>query len=192
MTDDTRPGCPFGFDGRPGSRPLVAPAMAREERPALSPAPIVPGEGGRPTGRCLCGGVSFRIDTEVSKVFADHVEAARRWTGGIALTLVVRATNTTFHGWGGIVHYAHTEAERRCFCRRCGSSLFARRVEPAALSGMLSLSAGALDEPLPETLTLAAETAIDRKPGYYALAGERRRMTEEEVEALFAPRPAAE
>lgn len=193
MSDDTKPRCPFGFDAAPGTpdaQVFVTPAMARDKLPTMTRERVEPGAEGKLTGRCLCGVVSFSVDTAVSKVFANHDEASRRWSGGIGLTLVVRATNTTFCGWGNIVHYAHTERERHCFCRVCGSSLFVRHVAPPALDGMLSVSAGALDHPLRADLVLAAETAIDAKPAYYALAGERRRLTQEEVEAMVAPRTA--
>ena len=58
------------------------------------------------------------------------------------------------------------------------------------MDGMISLSAGCLDTF--EDLTLAAETYIDAKPDFYTFEGERRGLTEAEVEAMYAPRTAAE
>jgi hypothetical protein len=186
--------CPFGFgatDSQPGfAHSAVPEAMSRDKLPELLKAPVEVGEDGLRTGRCLCGRVSFKIKTAAEKVFANHDAASRRWTGGVAMTMMVRATNTAFHGWGNVVQFGSSERARQCFCRICGTSLFVRHVQPEAMDGMLSLSAGCLDAH--DGLTLAAETYVDRKPDFYAFAGERRGLTEAEVEAMFAPRPAAE
>jgi len=104
--------------------------------------------------------------------------------GGIALTVLVRASSTEFHGWGYIVQYAGSDRDRHCFCRICGTSIFVRHVAPDAMDGMISLSTGTFDDPRP--LRLAAETCIDCKPECYALAGDCHRLTQAEVEGMFA------
>jgi hypothetical protein len=55
------------------------------------------------------------------------------------------------------------------------------------MDGMLSISAGALDSL--DGLTLAGETHVDQKPDAYDFAGERRKMTTADVEAMYKPRP---
>ena len=186
--------CPFGFGNTDTqseySHSAVPQAMSRDKLPELLKAPVEVGEEGLRTGRCLCGRVSFKIRTPVQKVFANHDATSRRWSGGVSMTMMGRATNTSFHGWGNIVQHASSDRERQCFCRLCGTSLFVRHVQPEAMDGMISLSAGCLDTF--EDLTLAAETYIDAKPDFYTFEGERRGLTEAEVEAMYAPRTAAE
>lgn len=193
MTDDLQRGkCPFGFDAPAGSdraEVLVTPAMSREHLPRMAPAPIEPGDGGLPTGRCLCGKITFRIDRPVSAVFVNYDEASRRWTGGLAMTMVLRATGTTFHNWGYMVHFASSDRERHCFCRVCGSSVLVRYVDPPAMNGMVSLSAGVLDRL--EGLELKAETYADERPDFITLEGDHRRLSAGEIRAMFAsPAPA--
>jgi hypothetical protein len=185
MTKTSQAKCPFGFDAPPGSdvdHVAVAPAMARALLPDMSQTPIEPGTDGLPTGRCLCGAVSFRINQPVDKVSANYDDASRRWTGGIAMTIMVRATSMTFHGWGRAVQYAGRDRDRRhCFCRTCGSSLFIRHVQPEAINGMLSISIGALDSL--DGLVLAAETHVDLKPAFFTFAGDRPGITSDQIAA---------
>ena len=142
MEGKTGGACPFGFGNGGGAaaadftHAAIAPAMSRGALPEFAKEPVEPGQGGLRTGRCLCGAVSFAIRTKADKVFANHDAASRRWTGGIGLTLMVRATNTTFHGWGSIVQFSGSERDRHCFCRLCGTSMFIRHVEPEAMDGM--------------------------------------------------------
>lgn len=189
--------CPFGFgdsDPKQGSagytHSAMPTAMPRDKLPELVKEPIAEGEDGLRTGRCLCGEVSFKIKTKADKVFANHDADSRRWTGGVALTVMVRASNTAFHGWGRVVQHATNDRDRHCFCRVCGSSLFVRHVLPEAMDGMISISAGCLDST--EGLVLAADTYVDAKPGYYTFEGNRRGMTTAEIEAMQAPKTAAE
>ena len=189
MSDISQARCPFGFDAptaSPDEHIAIAAAMPRALLPEMSTAPIEPSADGLPTGRCLCGVISFRINKPVEKVFANHDEASRRWTGGVAMTVMVRATNMTFHGWGRAVQYAGWNRDQRhCFCRTCGSSLFVRHVRPEAINGMLSISIGAFDSL--EGLTLAAETHVDLKPGFFSFAGDHRGITANEIEAMYDP-----
>lgn len=181
--------CPFGFgsDATPtsGSKHANMPAaMRRDQLPELVKSSIEPGEDGQRTGRCLCGAVSFRINTGADKVFASHDPALRRWTGGVSMTVMVRAKNTTFHGWGNVVQYPRSDREMMCFCRLCGSSLFVRHTQPAAMDGMLSLSAGCLDDH--EALNLTAELHADKRPDFFAFEGDRRELNSDEIEAGFS------
>ena len=187
--DETPEGeCPFGYgsEARSNSRhTAAAPALHRDKLPVLVKETIEPGADGGVTGRCLCGAVSYRINKPVTRIFANHDRTSRRWTGGIALTIMIRATSMDFHGWGHIVSYSSSPRESQCFCRLCGSSLFVRYAQPEAMNGMLGLSAGSLDTM--DGMGLAGETHIDHKPEIYEFAGERRTMTEVEIEKMFAP-----
>jgi hypothetical protein len=193
MSEQSEAKCPFGYgaDGAiaPGTstHAVMTKALSRDKLPKLAPEPIAVGAEGKQTGRCLCGRVSFSFDKPVERILANHDEMSRRWSGGVALTIMVRAVNMTFHGWGALVHYAQSEREALGFCRTCGSSVFVRHLTPESMDGMLSVSAGALDQF--DGLTLAGETHIDQKPEVYAFSGERRQMTTAEVEVMYQPRP---
>ena len=195
MKDNVESKCPFGFGNdaaSEGAAPTesyasthqaMAPALSRAKLPELVKEPIEPGQDNLPTGRCLCGKVSFQVNKPVEKVFANHDAASRRWTGGIALTFMIRATNTKFNGWGSLVHRQANEREVHGFCRICGSSMFVRHLAPEMMDGMLSISAGTLDST--DGMRLAAETYVDEKPALYSFDGERRMMTGAEVESMF-------
>lgn len=196
MDDVSEGKCPFGFGGdnadasKPGyTHSAVTPALSRDQLPKLVPNPIKPGVGKLQTGRCLCGAVSYSIDKPAEKVFANHSASSRRWAGGIALTVMIKANNTTFHGWGHIVSYNTSQRENHCFCRLCGSSIFIRHLQPELMEGMISLSAGALDSL--DGMKLAGETYFDCKPDLYEFKGDRKTMTEAEVDAIYDLHPSA-
>lgn len=192
MTETTDSKCPFGFGSTSETiagaytHSVVTPALSREKLPKFSPIPISANVDGKQTGRCLCGKVSFSFDKPVERILANHDAAQRRWTGGVALTIMARAVNMTFSGWGGLVQYAASDREVLCFCRICGSSVFSRHLRPESMDGMLSISAGALDSL--DGLVLAGETHVDQKPDAYDFAGERRKMTTSDVDAMYQPR----
>ena len=198
-TTDTGAKCPFGFGATPaspgtgtGSDPAPEPvrhmsmplAMKREHLPDLVRAEIQPGQDGLPTGRCLCGKVSFQIKRPVGMVFANHDPVSRRRSGGVAMTIMIRARNTVFNGWGHLVNYPASDRDVSCFCRVCGSPVLVRHVAPAAMDGMISLSAGLLDQT--DGLTLAADLCHDEKPGYYAFEGQRRVINADDIARMFA------
>lgn len=185
--------CPFGFgaettetktDASYGERHMgMAKGLARDDLPELVRAPIEPGTDSHRTGRCLCGKVSFRINRPVEMVFANHDEASRRRSGGVSLTLMIRAKNTTFNGWGHLVHYPLSEQETSCFCRACGSPVLSYYTAPEPMAGMARISTGALDNT--EGLRLTADISTDAKPAYYDFVGERRSISSTELAKMF-------
>ena len=190
--------CPFGFGARAGqaetdeapARPAtgqhmgMARSLSRDRLPELLRAPVAEGQDGLPTGRCLCGKVSFQLKRPAEMVFANHDSTSRKRSGGVSLTLMVRATNTAFSGWGNLVHYPLSARETSCFCRACGTPLLTYFTDPAPMNGMAQISAGALDST--EGLRLAADISDDEKPGYYAFEGERRKISGEELAAMVS------
>lgn len=199
MTDNTASKCPFGFgagssapspDATDGAAPAygthaaMAAGLSRDKLPELLREPVQPGADGLPTGRCLCGKISYQIKRPISMVFANHDAASRRRSGGMSLTVMIGATNTAFSGWGHLVHYMISERETSCFCRVCGTPVFLRYAQPAAMDGMISISAGTLDST--EGLRLAADISDDERPAYYAFANERRAISAAELEAMFS------
>jgi hypothetical protein len=123
------------------------------------------------TGRCLCGSVSIRATPE-PHVTACHCGMCRRWGGGPLLVLDC-GDGAVFEG-GEVARYGSSDWAERGFCARCGTHLFYFLV-PA---GRYIVPAGLFDEQ--PGLSLESEIYIDRKPAYYAFAGERTRQTEAE------------
>lgn len=133
----------------------------------------------RISGQCLCGAVAFDLPS-VSHVDACHCGMCRRWTGGVFIGVDVQEHDLRFTCQDGLAWYDSSEWAMRGFCRACGSSLF-YRFKP--LPERWSVLAGALD--LPAGVPLTKEIFIDSKPDYYALAGDRPRLTAVETLAEF-------
>ncbi|NPD14385.1 hypothetical protein HOY34_04120 [Xinfangfangia sp. D13-10-4-6] len=200
MKDQVESKCPFGFgggsaatetSGQPAAAPGEAyrhmgmtPGMNRDKLPELLREPIEEGAEGLATGRCLCGKVTFKIKQPVSMVFANHDATSRRRSGGVSLTIMLRATSTAFSGWGSLVNYQVSDREVSCFCRICGTPVLTRYLAPEAMTGMISLQVGVLDST--EGLRLAADISHDEKPDFYAFAGERRVINSTELEGMFS------
>ena len=96
------------------------------------------------TGRCLCGGVSYRIHGPRRHIVNCHCENCRRTHGHIAaytavaradLELVEQATLQWYHDASPDTH--------RGFCNVCGASLF---WDARDGSNRLSVAAGSLDD----------------------------------------------
>jgi len=192
MKDEAAGKCPFGFGAASGegdqsyasvAHSALAIAIDREDLPEIVKENIAPGSGDLPTGRCLCGKISYRIKQPVGRVFAYHDAASRRWTGGVSLMFMTRSVNTTFSGWGHLVHWPSSERQVNCFCRVCGSSIMVRYLQPASLKGMLSIAAGTLDSQA--QLALAGDVFPEEKPAFYSFAGERPAVSAAQMEAKF-------
>jgi hypothetical protein len=124
------------------------------------------------TGRCLCGAVSF-IATEVDPHFhVCHCGMCRRHAGGP--TMSVHVGGITFQGEGDILRYKSSDFAERGTCKKCGSHLFYRVVEP----NLYIMSTGAFDDQTP--FAIGGEIYIDNKPAGYAFAGDHTRETEHE------------
>ncbi len=135
------------------------------------------------TGRCLCGAVVFKATPaphdDGVHVDACHCGMCRRQIGG-PLMAVTTAGPVTVEDPTHLGVYRSSDWAERCFCKKCGSNLFWRMRD----GSFTSVNAGAFDDTSDAKLTL--EIFIDEKPGYYDFAGERKRMTGDEVLAAFA------
>ena len=132
------------------------------------------------SGRCLCGAVCYEFGALPDHLAYCHGGMYARFCGLIGLDTLVGAI--VRQGQEVIRSYASSgRAERGFF----GSSLLWRMTAPGPAQGMLKLNAGMLGDRnrLPPRL----EIDIERKPEDDAFAGETTKMTEAEVEALFAP-----
>jgi hypothetical protein len=109
-----------------------------------------------------------------------HCVNCRRWGGGPFIGLDM--AKLTFTSKETLRWYKSSDWAERGFCSKCGSSLFYRLIDSPEKIGV---SSGAFTD-LPEKLPVTMEFFIDSKPDYYAFEGERKRMTGEEVFAMFA------
>jgi hypothetical protein len=78
------------------------------------------------TGKCLCGGVRFEIDSALGPVIYRHCSMCRRASGSaFATNASVRADGFRIvAGRELISEYASSPSSRRRFCSLCGSPLF--------------------------------------------------------------------
>lgn len=135
------------------------------------------------TGGCLCGAVRYTLGAMPDHIDVCHCGMCRKFGGGFGIE--VPPGGIAWTGEDHIGLYASSEWAERGFCKICGSSLFWRLTADGPAKGMVSLSAGTLDDM--NDLPLKTEIYIDHKPNGYAFAGDTQKMTEAEVMAMFAP-----
>ena len=136
------------------------------------------------TGGCLCGAVRYRLAERPTGYGACHCAMCRKFSGGIELGLEVPPGGVTWQDETHLKTYASSEWAERGFCDICGSSLFWRMTAPGPMQGLMSLSAGSLDDMT--GLSFDTEVYIDAKPASHAFAGERKRLTEADILAMVA------
>jgi len=135
------------------------------------------------TGGCLCGKVRYALDEAPVAYGACHCKMCRKFSGGIELGVQMPSAGIAWEGDENIGTFASSDWAERGFCKNCGSSLFWRLTAPGPHQGLLSLSAGSLDDL--DGMDFVTEVYIDAKPDSHAFAGERQRLTEAQVMALF-------
>ncbi len=135
-------------------------------------------------GSCLCGAVQYRVTAPIEHIGLCHCSMCRKHSGGLGLTAEIAPGGIDWTGDDNIQTYRSSDWAERGFCKRCGSSLFWRMTAPGPAQGMISLSAGTLDDL--NGLPLTTEIYIDHKPDSYAVAGDTIKMTQAEVEAAYA------
>lgn len=135
--------------------------------------------GGKITGRCLCGAVSFSAVAAKRDVDICHCGMCRRWSAGPFIGFP-HDGEVAFEGAENIGLYKSSEWAERAFCRVCGSSLYYHLLG----TDHYSFSVGVLDDQ--SGLTLTQEIFIDEKPAYYDFANDTPKLTGAEVFAAFA------
>lgn len=128
------------------------------------------------TGKCLCGAITYEITSDVSETGVCHCSMCRRWSGGVYLAVEVPADGLTVTG--EVQTYPSSDWAERCFCGKCGSSLWYRLTMPGPQYGTHHLAFGTLDDP--RDIEMLGEIYIDHKPDTYSFAGDHRRQTEAE------------
>jgi hypothetical protein len=137
--------------------------------------------GERLSGKCLCGAVRFTAAPEKAEMGVCHCGMCRRWTGGVFLGVNCGST-VKVEGKDNLGVYVSSDWGERCFCKKCGSTLFWRLQN----GRMTVVSAQAFDNPADFAFT--SEIFIDEKPANYAFANQTHKMTGAEVMAMFAPK----
>jgi len=123
-------------------------------------------------GHCVCGAVHIRIKEYGNFVYTCHCDTCRRMNSGPVLSVDPGPKeNVVFaHGKEKITIYQDEEVERG-FCSVCGSTLFWHN--PA--DNHYCMNAELFDEII-KNASFEAELFYDMKPGYYAFAGERKKL----------------
>ena len=131
-------------------------------------------------GRCMCGAVTLRIEPARTDLHACHCEMCRRWTGSALIEIGV--DDDKLEVAGPVRTIASSDWAERAWCDGCGSCLWYRMTLPG--KEHYAVSAGLFDNA--GGFPLTKEIFIDCKPEGYAFAGERTRLTKQEVEAAWA------
>jgi len=138
------------------------------------------------TGGCLCNNVRYSA-TLKGGAGACHCSMCRRWSSGPYMSVHTQE-KVTFEGAEYIANYASSEWAERGFCKNCGSNLYYHLFpRPEVPDGEYILAAGTVDDQ--SELTFDHEVYIDGSPGWYSFDNElqRKRMTEEDILAMFGP-----
>ena len=96
-------------------------------------------------GTCLCGGVRFEIDGELGPVALCHCGMCRKATGTAFATnaSVDRGAFRLLTGTDLVQRYESSPGKWRCFCRVCGSPVFA---ESEDMRDLVRIRLGLLDD----------------------------------------------
>ena len=135
------------------------------------------------TGKCLCGAVTVTAVPERESLTACHCDMCRAWSSSAFVAFDAQEGSVVATGPAKTI--TTSEWAERAFCTECGSPLWYRITAEGPMHGQYQVSAGLFTDAA--GLPLGLEVYIDRKPKGYEFAGERQRMTEAEVIAMYAP-----
>ncbi len=99
------------------------------------------------TGSCLCGGVQFRVDSELQPIQVCYCSQCRK-AQGTPLVTNMPVQSVDFHlllGAELLSSFESSPGKQRVFCSRCGSPIYSKK---DTLPGVLRIRAGLLNEPL--------------------------------------------
>lgn len=133
---------------------------------------------GKMEGRCLCGGVTLRVEGRHDpRPGACHCGLCQAWSGGVFLAFMAEAEAVTVTGTVG--RFASSTLAERAFCPTCGSHLWMRDTSrpDAPYDLMPGLFRDLRNAPL------QSEIYADRAPAYVSLAGDHATATRAEWEA---------
>ena len=123
-------------------------------------------------GHCVCGGVRIVIKEYGNFVYTCHCENCRRMNSGPVLSVDPGPKeNVEFTDGEDLITIYHDEEVERGFCSVCGTTLFWH--DPAENHDCMNAE---LFDEIIERASFELELFYDRKPDYYAFAGERRKL----------------
>lgn len=99
------------------------------------------------SGDCLCGGVRFRIDSELEPIQICHCSQCRKAQGAPFATNIP-VPPSAFHLVSGaelLAAFESSPGKQRVFCKKCGSPIYSTK---DTLPGVVRIRAGLIDEPL--------------------------------------------
>ena len=132
-------------------------------------------------GGCLCGAARFTARPKAMHMGVCHCHMCQRWNGGVAMAVECEG-EVTFEDESALGVYVSSDWGERGFCKSCGTSLFWRMRDRS----MYSIAAPAFDDM--SQFAFTTEIFIDEKPAAYSFANDTKKMTGEEIFALFAPK----
>jgi len=123
-------------------------------------------------GHCVCGAVEIIIKEYGDFVYACHCDTCRRMNSGPVLSVDPGPKeNVTFAQGEDKICIYHDEEVERGFCSVCGTTLF--WYNPA--DNHYCMNAELFDDII-NNASFKLELFFDRKPEYYAFAGERQKL----------------
>lgn len=118
------------------------------------------------TGSCLCGAITFEVDSDLTPPDGCHCLQCRKWTGHYLTSTEVPRSALRISGEDNLSWFEYSGKARRGFCARCGSSLFFDPLDRQK-HNWTGISMGAFDTPT-ET-QLALHIFVAEKGDYYEL-----------------------
>jgi len=115
------------------------------------------------TGGCLCGAVRYEVAGGLRPVVLCHCSQCRRNTGHFMAATAARHRDFRLSSEAQLRWYLSSDAARRGFCGRCGSTLFWQ----ANGRDYISIAAGTLDGAT--GLSSACHIHVADKGDYYSI-----------------------
>ena len=134
------------------------------------------------SGRCMCGAVTVTAEPAREALTVCHCAMCRQWTSSMFMAIETKEGSVEIEG--PVRVFQSSDWAERAFCEICGSNLWYRITAEGPMHGQYQLAAGLFETGARE---VGLEVFIDHKPSGYALAGERKQMTEAEILAYFVP-----
>ena len=101
------------------------------------------------TGSCLCGGVTYTVNSELDNIVACHCEQCRKTSGHYVAATRVHDDSLQLTQDQTLAWYDSSNNAKRGFCTRCGGNLFWKN----STRDSISIMAGTLDLPTDLKLT---------------------------------------